>query len=58
MNIGDRIGQSKEIVGGFTHGGDDNNNVISVATGEGHVVGHGLNAVGIRNGRAAVFLNN
>ena len=50
-------GEGDEVVGGLAHRRHDDDDVVAVALGEGHVLGHGPHAVRVGDGGAAVLLD-
>ena len=53
LGVGHLAGQVQQLVGLLAHGGDRHHHLVAVADGPGHVVGHGADAVGVRDGGAA-----
>ena len=53
----DVVGQADQVVGELAHGRDDDDDVIAGGARPRHVIGHGADAIGVADGRAAELLN-
>src|SRR5260370_28140454 len=49
--------RARRSVRGVAHRGDHHHDVLAGGSGAGHLVGHLADAIGVRHGRAAVFLD-